>query len=269
MFPCPSDSATKEPAIPATCAPGTDFVLDGPVPVDAGNAARLISVSPDELSIAWSAFGSSSELYFIADRESIEEPFAAPIRIETSGSVVGMSPDGLRVVTLSSDQRTYAEASRSGRHLAFGAETPDTFALLNMEAASESLRYADGVVAADDQTLLYNAMSEAGAWRLLISNRDADEAWPVGEPVPGCEFEAHGALVRRPTGIAADGLTLFFFDPDRGAARAAWRTSADEPFTFFRDLPGVGLAAPTALCDKLYYTGSVGQSPIFMAKSGH
>jgi hypothetical protein len=158
---------------------------------------------------------------------------------------------------------------RTGRHLDFGLAAEGAFATVNTRASADSLSYAHAVVAADDRVLVYTAFSSEGEASLLISTRKDDGPWPTGEVVKGCEFAAHGSVIRRPTGIAADGLTLFYFDPDRGFARAAWRSSTDEPFSFFRDLKDVGRVAPSAACDKLYYSGSVGQTPLYTAKNGH
>jgi hypothetical protein len=258
-----------EPALASLCAPGSDFIFGTPIAVDAGNAARLVAVTSDELTIAWATFGSSTELYFVADRESIDEPFDAPLPVLSAGSLVGLSPDGLRAITLASDGRKYAEMSRAGRHTDFSDELEGAFSTINARATSSALSYADAVIAADDRLLVYTSFSDEGEASLLISTRDDAGPWPAGEAVKGCEFTAHGSVIRRPTGVAADGLTLFYFDPDRGFARAAWRASADQPFTFFRDLKDVGRVAPNATCETLYYSGSVGQTPLYTAKNGH
>ena len=76
----------------------------------------------------------------------------------------------------------------------------------------------------------------------------------MGTAAQSCELQRHSALVRHPTGLSADGLTLFFFDPDRQSARAAWRADASASFSFFEDLAGVGRASVNAACSELYYS---------------
>jgi hypothetical protein len=89
---------------------------------------------------------------------------------------------------------------------------------------------------------------------LRYSERNGDEPWPVGAPLQACELKAHGSLVRNPTGVSADGLSLFFFDPALGQARAAWRPGDDVAFSWFADLGARNQAQPNAACDRLYHT---------------
>jgi hypothetical protein len=81
-----------------------------------------------------------------------------------------------------------------------------------------------------------------------------DSIVTVGVPLTQCELAAHDLLLSIPTGLSSDGLTLFFFDPARNAARAAWRSAVGAPFTWFRDLPHKGVVAPGNGCQCLYYS---------------
>ena len=86
-----------------------------------------------------------------------------------------------------------------------------------------------------------------------MSERSGDESWPVGTALSSCEFRAYGALIRTPTGISSDGLTLFFEDAAAGGARAAFRETTDSAFEWFVDLGPIGRAQPNEACDRLYY----------------
>jgi hypothetical protein len=119
------------------------------------------------------------------------------------------------------------------------------------------------VISPDDRTLFYLASDGQGDQPLRVSSRTGTGSWPVGSPISGCEFQSHGDLVSQPTGVSADGLTLFFFDWARGQARAAWRSTADGTFEWFTDLGARENAQPNAACDRLYYTSPSG--PAFSA----
>jgi len=178
---------------------------------------------------------------------------------------VGMSPDGLRLVVLSQDGTRYGELLREERGFDFGEPVADAFSLINADALANGLVYADCVISADDRTLIYTARSsDDQEYPVRISVRTGGEPWPVGQAIQSCELQRHGDLVRHPTSLSADGRTLFFVDPDRRSARAAWRVDESAPFSFWQDLPGVGRTSVNAACSELYYSSVSANTPLLV-----
>jgi hypothetical protein len=266
MFSCPSEAAGGRPTFESECS--TDLTLGQAerVAVDAGNYAHLIAVTPDELSIAWSSLGSSQVRFFVADRWSANDGFDPPRAVATTGSVVALSADGLSAITLDAAHVAYSESVRDDRGQDFGEPTAGAFAPINAQAQQLGLTLGAAVLSADSRSFFYVAQSQDASHPVRIATRNDDGPFPVGEPIDVCELEAHGALVRTPTGISNDGLTLFFFDPDRNALRAAWRSELSAPFSWFTDVGRYGAGVPTADCSAIYYSAS-GDGPLFRAAS--
>jgi hypothetical protein len=254
MFPCASDQATTPPAFDAECSPDLALGDASRTPVDAGNLAHLVAVTADELSIVWSSYGSSAITYFVADRADVGDDFDPPRQLSIAGSVVGLSADGLRLVTLDPEHKLYAESTRGARGDDFGPAAAGPFAAINAETDADGLSFEAGVLSADDRTFFYVALGSGGYPVRAATRANADDAFTIGEPLSQCELAGHDSLLRIPTGISSDGLTLFFFDPDRGTARAAWRSALDAPFTWFRDLPGKRVVVPGGGCHGVYYS---------------
>jgi len=235
--------------------------------VQAGYAESFVGITPDELTIVWSQLGSSSVQYFVADRPSADESFDLPTTIQADGIVVGLSPDGLRIVVLARDGSGYSELVRTERGAPFDSVVVDAFEMLNEAAEEGGFRYVGGAISGDDRVFVYQVFTgEDDRYPVHLSRRDSvDEPWPLGEPQEICELEAHEDLVKRPTAVSADGLTLFFYDPDRGVARAAFRTDVDEPYEWFVNLGPFGTVVPNGECTRLYHTTAVYPSPIHVA----
>jgi hypothetical protein len=64
--------------------------------------------------------------------------------------------------------------------------------------------------------------------------------------------------MRVPTGISADGLTLYYSDFVRNVSRAAWREVANGPFVWFTDLGTRGRPQPNQSCSRLYFSAATG-----------
>ncbi|HLV64228.1 MAG TPA: hypothetical protein VKY73_00380 [Polyangiaceae bacterium] len=268
-FPCPSDDATEPPSLTSLCDVTLALGEGEKLRVEAGNADSFIGVTPDELTLVWSSLGSSSIQYFVADRASADEDFDVPLSIATDGVVVGLSPDGLRVVVNALDGSGYTELVRAERGLPFDSVAVEAFEVLNEAAADHGWRYVGGAISGDDRLFVYQVFTgEDDQYPVHISTRDGvDEPWPLGQPQEICELEAHEALVKRPVALSADGLTLFFYDPDRGVARAAFRQELDEPYEWFVNLGAFGTVMPNEDCTRLYYTTAVHASPIHVASA--
>lgn len=251
-FPCDSDEALPV-SFDADCAPDGEWGSSAEVACDALPGARLIGVTPDELTLVWSEAEGSEVLYYLADRGAVDEPFG--VAQQVSGvHVLAVSPDGLRLIALSSDHSALLALTRADRADAFDAATQGEFAELDGDASEKGWSFSSAVLSPDDRTLFYTVGDADAAYPLRVSTRSAGGPWPLGEALEQCEFEAHSGYGRYPTGMSSDGKTLFFHDSWRGRARAAWRDTDTAAFTWFRDTGDWLVAQPNAACDRLYHS---------------
>lgn len=260
-FDCPEPGEELPDDFESLCDPAARFDTPEPVSIPASGLDVLLSVTPDELSIVWIADEGFALSNYVADRESVDAEFSTPQRLEdeplASARKLALSPDGLRLVAAVDD--SFLVAVRASRGEAFGEAEPGEFSVLDSDALDRGVRLADPVIAPDDRTLYYS-LEGAGTSTLYVSVRGDDEPWPLGAPIDDCELASHPLGTRQPTGVSADGLTLFYFDSARGLSRAAFRATPSAPFALFVDLPGDGVQ-PNAACDRVYY--SVATEPPF------
>jgi hypothetical protein len=189
----------------------------------------------------------------IADRADAADDFGTPVAVGVDG-VIGVSPDGLRVIARGLDG-TLQEATRPSPGEAFGAPEEGAFTLINAAAAADGSSLSVPVIAPDDRTLYYLAIPPGGSeYPLHVSTRSGAGAWPVGTALESCELRSFQGFNPAPTGVSSDGLTLFFWDSFYGVARAAFREEADGPFVWFDDLGPLVAAQPNVACNRLYYS---------------
>jgi hypothetical protein len=266
----------------ATWGPGTLLAISTP------DLDRFGSISADELSIAWMTPVASSPttppdaatpldgatpadggsidtgsaagpLIYYADRALVTDPFGSPQVLQAianypSFGAVALSPDGLTLTIVRSDHLGFGEVTRAARGSPFGPVSEVNFPVINR------LRPAvdDPTIAGDGLAFGFSIDGDPGTMDTMhVANRPA-----LGAPWEGwgrtdveAELLANGAgILRRPTGLAADELTLFFWDEVRGLERAAWRDSLSVRFTTFLDLGPRQFAQPNAACTRIYYS---------------
>jgi hypothetical protein len=262
--PCPSDIDPGDPPmIAADCDPTATIGTGTAVPIDSNMPTEgLIAVTPDELTIAWFSAVGAAGAYLFADRASEDDDFDPSV--QGPPYMVGLSPDGLRLVTLASDG-TYLEHTRAARGSVFGSPSEGAFSTINADARASRLLLADCVISSDDRTLYYTAAGADTEDTLRVSRRTGTGDWPVGDEVTQCELKSYGSLGPHPTGVSDDGLTLFFFDSSRGTTRAGWRETPTSPFVWFRDLGEQGAAQPNTACNRLYYSSGTTTAGILVA----
>jgi hypothetical protein len=222
----------------------------------------LGAITPDELTIAFTS--TPSDVVRWADRADSAQDFGAPQDLPAAAGYyaldagVALSPDGLRIVVLSSDKKKLAQLTRKSRSDAFaGAPDPAPFAAINGSlAAGESL--GDPIVTGDDAELVYSQYSNASATTIHVAKHASPSAaWTTtADAMGGKELDAANGKRRRPTGISADRLTLYFWDEQSSTQRAGWREHEADPFTTFLDYPQLSAAAPSGNCKKMYFTGA-------------
>lgn len=244
------------------CSINTNWTIvpGGTAVIATGDDDVLGSITPDELTIAFLSPAKGEVRY--ADRADSVDTFAS---LETLPAAAGfyamdrvaLSPDGLRIVVVSSDHKKLAQLTRKLRSDAFsGAPDSTAFAAINGSlAVGDSL--GDPVLANDDSLLVYSQYSAVSTTTIHVAEHGSPAAaWALtADTFGGKELDASKGKLRRPTSMSADLLTLYFWDEVSAVQRAAWREQVGVPFTQFMDYPQLSHAVPTGNCKKLYFTG--------------
>ena len=251
-------------ATPPLCNPNVAWSDGTPLAISTG-ADQFGAVTPDERTLVWTSTTSGLATVYYADRTDTTVPFAnaTPLvltGIATMPGAIAISPDGLRLA-LEAPDTTFFTVTRPDRSSPFAATTDTTeFAELNGEiSASEAVvALGEPIYGADGETFVYSRYPVGGAQGIATifqAARGGTDPWSDGVPLNGDAIQEAAAEVRRrPSGISADTLTLFYWDDAAGGEMMAWRATADDSFGNPQSLgPRTG-AQPNATCTLLYYS---------------
>jgi hypothetical protein len=256
--------------VPGALPTGTQFVCsptttwsDGTVIPTASTSANDVfgSITADELTMVWTSLTSAGPEIHYADRSSATDPFEPFGSLSMSdyyaAERAAVSPDGSRIIVVRKNRKGFGEFVRQGRFHSFEITPSDaSFGMLNnlgMYLETNEF-FGDPVLSSDDRTLYYSKYGAGETATVFAATRSAPVAWPVGVPVEGATLLDDCGARRRPTGISADALTLFYYDESSGSERATWRKSTDSAFSGFVDLGSRAEAQPNAACTALYFS---------------
>jgi len=212
---------------------------------------KLLAMTHDELS---AVFSRGTEL-FVADRSVAAMTFDAPVATALPADYgfahgLSLSPDGLRLVVVSQDQRSLAEISRERRGEAFdGPPSADRFAWVNANLSQSGL-LSSPVLAADDRVLILTRIEGPGMKAFKISGEHFD----VAEQLDPVGLAARDGKLKLTQSLSADSRTLFVFDEALGHVVGYWSAGARAAFTEPVPLPGLLSAFTSTGCDRLYAT---------------
>jgi hypothetical protein len=150
-----------------------------------GQGATALTVTPDELTIAWVQPTPGSEggiQIHAADRASTNVPFG-PARALTAAAAyagsdgIALTPDGLGLVVVRADRMAFAQVTRSSRSGSFGDpdETPyqqvnSTVVANPMSMVPRPFTYlGDPVLGQDDLTLMYSGYGSTSGGSVAVS----------------------------------------------------------------------------------------------------
>ena len=243
--------------------PKSTWETDAAIALSSPQDDRLGSITPDELTIAWTvATSATTGTVWYADRTDPSSPFGPGRQLAASLGPfaldrAALSADGLRLAVLTQSRRAFVQVARASRSADFGSQDDGTFSMLNDSGSQmpEDQYFGDPVLSADGFTLYFSRYGSGSENTLLsISRVFPGDPWPVAlMPAGGDEFKASGDKRKRPTGITPDNTGLFFYDEETQHQKVAWRTAQGYPFDQFDDLGAIDMAQSSANC-RLYYS---------------
>jgi len=255
-----TDAGPPDAADSTVCDPAAIF-----------GAPALLSLSNDGLdeflgtiTIAWTT--ESGHVHY-SDRASTAVDFQVPQPVPGDFAVdrAALSPDGLRLAIVSADRRSLLEAGRATRDDPFGAPDIGAFVVLDDYAAttmSPGESFGDPVFGPDDRVLYYSQFGGGRTKTVVLTQRlFAGDPWPIGIALSTPELAAQGSSRRRPTALAADGRTLFFWDETSSTERAGFYAPDRVTFERFVDLGALRGAVPNGVCNRLYFSAG-GQNSV-------
>jgi hypothetical protein len=264
LDPCPSDTPGPTPSLGSLCDEASTWGTPTALSLPGSGEENLLAITPDELTLVWSAAIGPTLSVFVADRATRDAAFTTATQIYDS-IVLGLAPDGLSLVATSDSSNSLYERRRPNRTADFDELAEGPFELLNDRAETQVGSFGNATLSPDGLTLYYTFVSPGDPYPVHVSTRASVSAtWPVGTTLQACELQAYGSRAQTPSGVSADGLTLFYDDDARGRARAAYRATTSSAFSHFVDLGAWRSPQPTLGCDRIYFSNRV-QPGIFVA----
>ena len=262
--PCPSDTPGPVPSLGSVCDEASVWGTPAALTLPGSGEENLVAITPDELTVVWSAAIGPTLSVFVADRATRDAAFTTATQIYDS-LVLGVAADGLSLVVTSDAVNGLYERKRPSRTAEFEVMGEGPFEVLNDHAEQETGSFGSATLSPDELTLYYTFFSPGNAYQVHVSTRASTSAvWPVGTTLEACELRAYGSRVQTPSGVSADGLTLFYDDDARNLARAAYRATTSGAFSHFVDLGKWRSPQPNLGCDRLYFSDRV-KPGIFVA----
>jgi hypothetical protein len=231
--------------------------------------ARFGGVSADGLTISWTRF--TGEI-MLGSRDVMSGSFDtvqnAPPAAHQNDARYALDSSGTRLIVVddTGTRLAFWTGLAGGGSWSLDKTVPAEFKLMLSTLQSAKAVLSEPAFSASGTSLLLLVSTGGGAPQLYESRWNAmSKTWGVAAPISATELAStDDTHRRRPTGMSADDLTLFFYDEIKGVERGAWRASPTDPFTHFEDLAGFAEASPNAGCSALYYRGVVGSNPAIL-----
>ena len=245
------------PSVPPAC--NREAVWSSPksvAGVSSTSTELLLALTADELDLAFLREGA----LYVAHRTTPDATFTvgSKVMIPSGWSAkhgAALSADGKRLVLVSDpDQKRLGELTRKGREAPFTGEVDTSaFALVNEDSLFSGRIYASPTVSVGDDQLFFNSSFDDDS-TVVVSTRSPLAAWSAPSTLSAGVFDGAAGHRRLPTGVAADGRTLFYFNEESGEEEARWRdtNSADSPLYDMQSLGMRSGAAPNSACNRLY-----------------
>lgn len=252
--------ATDAP-VTAACAKGYSGDKATAVVYEHGTNELLAGLTWDELTMVWTTNEGGKVVVHYADRAGKDDAFGTPKTLpDTLGpfaeDTVALGADGKSMIFVSADHTTLTRVTRSARGVAFDAPTASTAFGRITGPGSEGgavKKLGDLVLSKDGKWLFYTDLNRTAGTTLMLSIQLTDGTWDYPNPIDGKAFEMVGTARRRPTGVSADKLTLFYYDEAAGSPRVAFRTAGSALFEeTYGYAPNGKRPMPAEACDRVY-----------------
>lgn len=246
---------------PPECGALGSWVEGAALAISTPDSDRFVSITPDELTVAWVTNPDGVVTVHFADRTAENAAFDAPKSFlgAFAWDRAALSVDGLRLVLVNADQRGFTEYTRETRGDDFGAPGAGPFSAFEDYAKHgmpKGNAFAEPLLDADDKGFLYSEYGSGVRDTIHRSKRlFSGDPWSVGGALVATELQASGAQRRRPTGLSFDGRTLFFWDDVLTQERAGFFAFQSDSFSSFVDLGPLIDAEPNGACTRLYHAG--------------
>jgi hypothetical protein len=275
----PSDSSMPEPTCnpnktwgSATATPGVQLFATQP----------LVTITNDELTVAWVVDNGGQGNVFVADRTSTSAAFGTPNQLVAAslGSTtyvdgeaevdggnayfafdrVALSSDGLTLIGVAVGSLHMAQFTRTSRSATFFANPLESRyeGLAAAEMTGEKL--GDPVLAANGEDLVYSRYGLSPSLTIYESfTSTTTQTWPPGSGDGTMALAEDGGRRKRPTSITADRLTLFVWD-EAGEAYGVIRTNPMADFNYaipFGDRFSIQINGD---CSRIYYVAASGSN---------
>lgn len=254
-------SADAKPLCP------TAYVDDEPTAVDYAHGASdielLAAITWDERTMAWTTEESGTIVVHYADRAAKNDAFTGARTLPTAlgpfaDDKVALSADGLTMYFVSDNHEVVTQITRASRDVAFDAATASTKPFRSITGKNPdglpTPKLADLVLSKDGKWLFYTDLLRTKGSSLMLSLELADGTWDKPNPIDAPRVQMEAGFHRRPTGLSADKLSLFYFDEVSEACYVAFREPGSSvSFDGFYGFSPTGRRAmPTDSCDRVY-----------------
>ncbi len=246
-------------AIATLCSPTRTFATVSATPVASSLGDDLYpSISADELAIAWTVADATAGAIYYAERASTAVAFGTPRKLATGVAFdrAALSPDGLRLIAATPDGAKLEQFTRPSRTMDFVA-TADMmpFFGFNLIAGNSGASLGDLVLADDDETFLYSFVVPGQPSAYVVARATPTDPWTGGGGWNGMALSISGTERRRPSGVAHDLHTMFYWDETSGTEKMGFFDALRSAFFTVVDLGARRGAAPNAACDRVYFSG--------------
>jgi hypothetical protein len=241
---------------PPACDPGTSF--GAPTPLLATKKGTLAAVTPDGLVVAFvgeaDGAGQQGKVLYYAERATVAAAFGAPRQVQFApayrGTRPALSPDGKTLIVPRADGTALGLVRRAARADAFATAVDEApFANVNVAAKMAARLLLDPAYSVDGSALLFTKLGPAGG---AIASADEKANGTFAETAELTTFPATDSLI--PTGLSADGRTLFVYAETAKEARALLRPAPGFAFDTVRKLGDKPYAQINATCDRLVFS---------------
>jgi hypothetical protein len=260
-------------ATTSSCSPTTTW---GPptnvpgLPTFMSATEPMVTVTNDGLTVAWVAdAGNGLGTVSVADRAADTDPFGTPnllTQMEIPGidggeqyfpfDRVALSGDGLTLVAAAVGGLQMAQFQRFKRSGSFSGMPLST----RYQSLTSSLmpgEYVGGPVLSNDgEDLIYSKYGQSQTVTVYESFTTGTNSWPSGTPQTNAALTISSGMRMLPSSLSEDRLTLFFWDPAKGATEGAFRTTTTGAFTVAEPF-GVRYSLQSShSCARLYYVAA-------------